>query len=152
MNQFKQVFIGSDHNGFNLKTDLKQFLTQLGYSVVDVGGDVLDPNDDFPEFAAKAAAAVLTHDDAAAILICGGGQGMCMAANRFKGIRASVLWDEFEAKMTRNDNDANICCLPARIMEQDLELCHRIVEQFLTTKYAAAPRYNRRNLQLDNLN
>ncbi len=152
MSQFKQIFIGSDHNGFNLKADLKQFLTKNGYQVTDVGGETLDPNDDFPEFAARAATAVLTHDEAAAILICGGGQGMCMAANRFKGIRASVLWDEFEAKMTRNDNDANICCLPARIMERDLALCHRIVEQFLSTKYAAAPRYNRRNLQLDNLN
>lgn len=152
MSQFKQIFIGSDHNGFNLKAEIKDYLAGRGFTVTDVGGEVLDPNDDFPEFAARAATAVLTNDQAAAILICGGGQGMCMAANRFKGIRASVLWDEFEAKMTRNDNDANVCCLPARLMEKDLTLCFRILDQFLTTKYAAAPRYNRRNAQLDNMN
>lgn len=152
MSEFSQIFIGSDHNGFNLKAKIKEYLARNGYNVTDVGGEVLDPNDDFPEFAARAATAVLTNDQAAAILICGGGQGMCMAANRFKGIRASVLWDEFEAKMTRNDNDANVCCLPARLMERDLDTCYKILEQFLNTKYAAAPRYNRRNLQLDNMN
>lgn len=151
MNQFQQIFIGSDHNGFNLKAKLKEYLTQRGYQVTDVGGEVLDPNDDFPEFAAKAATAVLTNDAAVAILLCGGGQGMCMAANRFKGIRASLLWDEQEARLTRNDNDANVACLPARIMEQDLEQCYRVLDAFLTTPFAAAPRYNRRNLQLDNL-
>ncbi|MDO4870705.1 MAG: RpiB/LacA/LacB family sugar-phosphate isomerase [Candidatus Saccharibacteria bacterium] len=152
MGEFKRIFIGSDHNGFNLKAKIKDYLVKNAYDVVDVGGEVLDPNDDFPDFAARAATAVLTNDDSAAILICGGGQGMCMAANRFKGIRASVLWDEFEAKMTRNDNDANICCLPARLMEKDLDSCYRIIDQFLTTKYAAAPRYNRRNALLDNMN
>lgn len=152
MSQFKQIFIGSDHNGFNLKNDLKDYLIGQGYQVTDVGGEVLDPNDDFPEFAAKAATAVLTHDEAAAILICGGGQGMCMAANRFKGIRASLLWDEYEAKMTRNDNDANIACLPGRLMEQDLSKCQAIIDAFLNTPFAAAPRFNRRNQQLDHLN
>ena len=152
MSQFKQIFIGSDHNGFNLKNDLKAYLTQQGYRVTDVGGEVLDPNDDFPEFAAKAATAVLTHDDAVAILICGGGQGMCMASNRFKGIRASLLWDEHEAKMTRNDNDANVACLPGRILEQDFAKCQRIIDVFLQTPFAEAPRFNRRNQQLDHLN
>lgn len=152
MSQFKQIFIGSDHNGFNLKNDLKVYLAQQGYQVTDVGGEILDPNDDFPEFAAKAATAVLTNDDSAAILICGGGQGMCMAANRFKGIRASLLWDEHEAKMTRNDNDANVACLPGRVLEQDTAKYQQIIDTFLNTPFAAAPRFNRRNQQLDHLN
>jgi hypothetical protein len=85
-------------------------------------------------------------------LICGGGQGMCMAANRFKGIRASLLWDEHEAKMTRNDNDANVACLPGRVLEQDPAKYQQIIDTFLNTPFAAAPRFNRRNQQLDHLN
>lgn len=146
------VAIGYDHNGFDLKDDVIKFVELLGYKVIDVGGKILDPNDDFPEFAARAAAKVLQDDDTKAILICGGGQGMCMAANRFKGIRASVLWDAFEAKMTRNDNDANICCLPGRLMINQPETWQEIVETFLTTPFAGAVRFKRRNAQIDELN
>ena len=89
--------------------------------------------------------------DPRAILICGGGQGMCMAANRFKGIRASVIWDAFEAKMTRQDNNSNVLCLPARVLENDEAAWKGIVETWLNTPYMDAPRYNRRNAQLDEL-
>ena len=89
--------------------------------------------------------------DPRAILICDGGQGMYMAANRFKGIRASAIWDAFEAKMTRNDNDSNVLCLPARILEYDESAWKGIVETWLNTPYANAPRFNRRNTQLDEL-
>ena len=92
-----------------------------------------------------------SKDDPRAILICGGGQGMCMAANRFRGIRASVIWDEYEAKMTRNDNDSNVLCLPSRVLAEDKTGWQNIIDTWLKTPFAAAPRYKRRNAQIDEL-
>ena len=144
--------LGSDHNGFRLKEDVFNYLKKRGYEVFDVGDNELDPDDDFPQFAQAAAVRVLgedTKNDPRAILICGGGQGMCMAANRFRGIRASVIWDRYEAKMTRNDNDSNILCLPARVLENNQKEWQDIIDTWLETPFAAAPRFKRRNAQID---
>ena len=148
-----KIYLGSDHRGFMLKEKVFAYLVKNGYDVQDVGGIELNPDDDFPQFAQAAALKVIGDDskDPRAILICGGGQGMCMAANRFKGIRASVIWDAFEAKMTRQDNDSNVLCLPARVLEDDESAWKGIVETWLNTPYADAPRFNRRNAQLDEL-
>jgi sugar-phosphate isomerase, RpiB/LacA/LacB family len=147
-----KIFLGSDHNGFRLKEDVFNYLKKRGYEVFDVGDNELDPDDDFPQFAQAAAVRVLGEDiknDPRAILICGGGQGMCMAANRFRGIRASVIWDRYEAKMTRNDNDSNILCLPARVLENNQKEWQDIIDTWLETPFAAAPRFKRRNAQID---
>jgi ribose 5-phosphate isomerase B len=76
---------------------------------------------------------------------------MAMAANRFRGIRAAVIWDEFEAKMTRNDNDSNVLSLPSRLLEHDESEWQAIIDTWLETPFAAAERYIRRNRQLDEL-
>ena len=147
-----KIFLGSDHNGFRLKEDVFNYLKKRGYEVFDVGDNELDPDDDFPQFAQAAAVRVLGEDiknDPRAILICGGGQGMCMAAKRFRGIRASVIWDRYEAKMTRNDNDSNILCLPARVLENNQKEWQDIIDTWLETPFAAAPRFKRRNAQID---
>ena len=127
------------------------YLAKHGYDVEDVGDTTLDPTDDFPDFAQAAALKVLGEEEgeARAILLCGGGQGMAIAANRFRGIRASVIWDAFEAKMTRNDNDSNVLCLPSRIMEDDDAVWQGILETWLNTPFADAPRFRRRNAQID---
>jgi ribose 5-phosphate isomerase B len=146
-----KIFLGSDHMGFNLKEKVFAYLCKHGYDVEEVGDQVLDPNDDFPEFAQAAALKVLGSDDKdpRGILLCGGGQGMAMAANRFRGIRASVIWDAFEAKMTRNDNDSNVLCLPARILEGEDAAWQGILETWLSTPFANAVRFRRRNAQID---
>lgn len=146
-----KIYLGADHNGFHLKEHLFAYLSKRGHEVVDVSGKSLDPNDDFPEFAQMAALKVIgdEDDDARAILLCGNGQGMCMAANRFRGIRASVIWDAPEAKMTRNDNDSNVLCLPARVLGQGDSEWKDIVDTWLTTPFADAPRFRRRNKQID---
>lgn len=148
-----KIFIGSDHNGFHLKQDVFSYLVKHGYEVEDVGDGTPDPNDDFPEFAQAAALKVIGSEDSdpRGILICGSGQGMCMAANRFKGIRASIVWDVHEAKLTRNDNDSNVLCLPARYIRSEDAEWQGILETWLNTPFAAAPRYKRRNAQLDEL-
>lgn len=147
-----KIYLGSDHNGFHLKEDVFAYLSKRGFDVEDVGDKELNKDDDFPQFAQLAALKVLgdEDDDARAILLCGGGQGMCMAANRFRGIRASVIWDEYEAKMTRNDNDSNVLCLPSRLLEDGAEW-QGIVDAWLSTPFANAERFKRRNRQLDEL-
>lgn len=147
-----KIFLGSDHRGFQLKGEVFAYLSKHGYDVQDVGSKTPDPEDDFPEFAQMAALKVLGEhekEDPRAILLCGGGQGMAMAANRFRGIRASVIWDEYEAKMTRNDNDSNVLCLPSRVLEDDPEIWKKIIDTWLTTPFAAAARFKRRNAQID---
>jgi ribose 5-phosphate isomerase B len=146
-----KIYLGADHNGFAMKEKVFAYLAKHGYDVEDVGDNELDPADDFPEFAQMAALKVIGDDskDPRAILLCGGGQGMAMAANRFSGIRASVIWDAFEAKMTRNDNDSNILCLPSRILEDDDAKWQGIIETWLNTPFAAAARFKRRNAQID---
>lgn len=136
-----------------MKERVFAYLTKHDYKVEDVGDKGLDPADDYPEFAQMAALKILGDEDPAsrAILICGGGQGMCMAANRFRGIRASVIWDAYEAKMTRNDNDSNILCLPSRVLQDNDKGWKDIIDTWLATPFAEAPRYKRRNAQMDEL-
>ncbi|RWZ78864.1 MAG: RpiB/LacA/LacB family sugar-phosphate isomerase [Candidatus Microsaccharimonas sossegonensis] len=148
-----KIFLGSDHNGFHLKEKVFAYLVKRGYDVEDVGDEQLDPDDDFPQFAQAAALKVLGEEEgeARAILLCGGGQGMAMAANRFKGIRASVVWDAFEAKMTRNDNDSNVLALPSRMLENEAGTWQGIIETWLNTPFASAVRFKRRNAEIDEL-
>lgn len=146
-----KVYIGADHRGFELKAELADFLRRSGYEVVDEGDKQLKPKDDFPQFASKVANAVLADEseDARGILICGSGQGMCMSANRFKGIRASLAWNVEEARLSRNDDDSNVLCLPARAIEEGR--ANAILHTWLATPFAAAPRYIRRIKEMDEL-
>jgi len=147
-----KVYLGSDHNGFHLKEKIFAYLAKRGIATEDVSSKELDPDDDFPQFAQLAALKVIGEEDSdpRAVLVCGGGQGMAIAANRFKGIRASVIWDSEEARMTRNDNDSNILCLPARVLErEDDQVWEDIIDTWLNTPFAAAPRYKRRNAEID---
>lgn len=148
-----KIYIGSDHQGFHLKEAVVAWLKTKNIEVEDVSNKQLDPNDDYPQFAQAAAHKVLVSEDREprAILICGGGQGMAMAANRFKGIRAAVVWDEHEAKMTRLDNDSNVLSLPARVLDGDMNNVKNIITTWLETKFTGAARHQRRNQELDDI-
>lgn len=146
-----KVFIGADHNGFEYKGQLVQTLQNAGHEVIDAGDTSLDPNDDFPKFASQAVDQLLSSNDpdARAVLVCGSGQGMAMAANRFKGIRASLCWNLDETRASRNDDDSNVLCLSSRYLS--LEEATTIMATFLSTPFAGAPRFVRRLQQLDEL-
>jgi len=146
-----KIYIGADHNGFEFKQKLSEALKLAGHEVVDAGDVTIDPNDDFPQFASKVVNNLLGDPDKTAkgILICGSGQGMCMAANRFKGIRASLCWNLNEARSARNDDDSNVLCLSSRYLS--LEEAGSIMATWLATPFAAAPRFIRRLQQLDEL-
>ena len=144
-----KVYIGADHNGFHLRNSLITYLQRAGYDVQDEGDDKLDPDDDFPVFATKLVKDMLGSGDqeARGVLLCGSGQGMCMAANRFRGIRACVGYDLVSIRSSRNDDDANVLCLPANTLDKDQ--LNVFVETFLNTHFAAAPRFIRRIQELD---
>lgn len=144
-----QIFISSDHNGFQLKNQLVGFLQSKGHDIVDVGPKELNPEDDFPLAAANVASEVIAskQKDARGILICGSGQGVCMAANRFRGIRASLGYDEKSVRSARNDDDANILCLPAH--ELTLREAESLVITWLNTPFAGATRFKRRIREMD---
>jgi ribose 5-phosphate isomerase B len=146
-----KIFIGADHNGYEYKGQLAKALEMAGHEVIDAGDVTIDPNDDYPQFASKVVTEILNSGDkeARGVLICGSGQGMCMAANRFKGIRAALCWNLNEARAARNDDDANILCLSSRYLS--LDEAGSIMATFLATPFAAAPRYTRRIEQLDQL-
>jgi ribose 5-phosphate isomerase B len=146
-----KIYIGADHNGFDFKAQLLAALQKSGYDVQDVGDAERNPDDDFPQFAAKAVTALKADGDvdSRAILICGSGQGMCIAANRYKGIRASLVWNTHEAHAARNDDDSNVLCLPARSVSPEEAVT--IAEAWLRTPFAGAPRFKRRIAELDQL-
>ena len=145
-----KIFLGADHGGFELKTKLFGYLSRNGYDVEDMGNEQFDPQDDYPQFTQSLVGKVLGSDDpeTRGILICTGGQGMAIAANRFAGIRASVVWDAHEAKDTRVDNDSNVLSLPARIFDDEKE-AFGIVETWLSTEFSKAPRHIRRLKEID---
>lgn len=146
-----KIYIGADHNGYDLKKQVTEYLRKQGIDVVDEGDEQRDPEDDFPIFAQRVVSAMLgTQDDnPMGILICGSGQGMMMAANRFKGIRAGLGWSVEAARSIRNDEDSNVLALPAEVLHG--ALWKNVVDTWLSTPFAGAPRYKRRNHQLDEL-
>jgi len=144
-----KIFIGADHRGFEDKKLIVDYLKSLGHEVVDLGDNRLNPNDDFPLYATKVAEQVLMTPGSRGILLCGSGQGMVMAANRFKGIRASICSDSADAHSSRNDDDANVLCLSAdKLNWPNMEA---IISVWLNTDFAGAPRFIRRIEELDKL-
>ncbi|MDL2342036.1 MAG: RpiB/LacA/LacB family sugar-phosphate isomerase [Patescibacteria group bacterium] len=146
-----KIYIGADHNGYQYKQDLTYALQSAGHEVIDDGNVSIDPNDDFPQFAGKVVTDLLVDPDpnARGLLICGSGQGMAMAANRFRGIRASVCWNLEEARASRNDDDSNVLCLSSRYLS--IDEAQSIVTTFMQTPFAGAPRFIRRLQELDQL-
>ncbi|MFA5945601.1 MAG: RpiB/LacA/LacB family sugar-phosphate isomerase [Patescibacteria group bacterium] len=136
------VYLGADHAGFARKASVKERLKQLDYIVEDLGALAEDPADDYPEYAARVAQAVREHPGSLGVLSCGNAEGICIAANKFQGIRAGVGYSTASARTMRNDDDANIICVPGRLDIQDDPL--EVVEAFLTTPFSGAERHKRR--------
>ncbi len=137
-----RVVIGADHGGYALKDELKAFAEGLGHEVVDVGAHELDPADDFPDFTAAVAAAVASGEAARGVMICGSGVGASVAANKVKGIRASVCHDTYSAHQGVEHDDMNVLCLGARIV--GVELAREVASAFLSAEFAPEERFQRR--------
>lgn len=111
-----RIAIGSDHAGFHLKETLQQWLLDNGHDVTDLGTYSAD-RVDYPVFGQRVGAAVAAGEADLGVLVCGSGQGICMAANKVPGVRAGVIRDQHDAEMTRLHNDANIACFGERFTE-----------------------------------
>lgn len=135
-----RVYLGADHAGFKLKEHLKKFLQRKGYHVIDKGAATLKPNDDYPDYAANVAKAVQKRGKG--ILICGSAEGICIAANKFNGIRATPAWTLKNAKLSRQHNDANILCLSG--WELNKQKAEKIALTWLTTPFSNEKRHQRR--------
>ena len=127
-----KIAIGSDHRGFEAKTRIVSILHQLGHEVHDTGPHSRD-SVDYPDFAFEVARAVSEGRTERGILICGTGIGMCIAANKLRGVRAAPCHDCITAEMSRRHNDANVLCLSADLLGE--ELIDRMVRIWLETPF-----------------
>ena len=135
------IYLGADHAGWHLKEELKKYLAELGEQYKDLGNQELDPQDDYPDFALLVAEKVV-QSGGRGILICGTGLGICLVANKIKGARGAVCWNDFTALQSREHNDANILCLGGKVI--DLETAKKIVRLWLETEFTGEERHVRR--------
>jgi ribose 5-phosphate isomerase B len=136
------IYIGADHRGFELKEFIYQRLKDEGYEVTDLGNHVLDPQDDYVDFARSVGEAVVNDPHGRGVVLCGSGAGVDMVANKIDGVRSALAFDIPRAKQAREHEDANVVSLPADIL--DPELAYEIVKVFLETPFTDEERHVRR--------
>ncbi len=139
MNQ-QRIIIASDHAGFSLKEELRGALVQWGWEVEDVGC-VDHESVDYPDFALAVARRVAQMDPPLGLLICGTGIGMCITANKVKGIRAALCHETFSASASRAHNNANILCMGGRVIGPDL--AKMVLDSFVKSPFEGG-RHQRR--------
>ena len=137
-----KIALGGDHAGFDYKRELVVFLTSQGYEVKDFGPFSAD-SVDYPDFVHPVANAVESGDYNFGILICGSANGVAMTANKHQGIRAGIAWGKELAELTRQHNNANILCLPARFIS--LDVAKECANAFLNTAFEGGRHQNRVN-------
>lgn len=127
------VGIGSDHGGFHLKEDIKQYLAEKGIEFHDFGTHSTD-SVDYPDISRAVAEAVVQGKCDRGIIICGTGIGVSIAANKVKGIRAALCHDPYSAQMSREHNDANVLTMGERVI--GFGLARAVVEKWLATEFS----------------
>ncbi len=137
-----RISVGADHAGFTLKELLKPWLESCGHQVVDLGAHALDPEDDYPDFAAAVARSVQAGESERGIIVCGSGVGASITANKVTGVRAGLCHDTYSGRQGVEHDDMNVICLGARIIGQDLS--KEILGAFLSAGFLPEPRFQRR--------
>ena len=145
----KKVGICADHGGFELKERMKTFLQENHFQPVDFGADVLDDDDDFPDFVIPLAKAVAAEEVFRGIAICGSGVGACIAANKIKGVRAALINDFFSAHQGVEDDDMNLICLGGRVT--GYASAEEFILAFLNAEFIGAERHIRRLREIEKL-
>jgi len=128
----KPIAIGGDHAGFEYKTAIVKWLSAKGYTVKDFGTHSTD-SVDYPDFAHPVASSVENGEAAFGILMCGSANGVAMTANKHQHIRAALCWQNDVAVITRQHNNANIICIPARFVS--LQMAEQMVDLFMNTAF-----------------
>jgi ribose 5-phosphate isomerase B len=127
-----KIAIGSDHRGYDVKRRIVNSLRQLGHEVIDLGPEGSE-SVDYPDFAFQVARAVSEGQVDRGVLICGTGIGMCIAANKVRGVRAAPCHDSITAEMSRRHNNSNVLCLSADLLGE--ELIDRMLRIWLDTEF-----------------
>jgi ribose 5-phosphate isomerase B len=135
------IYIASDHGGFKTKIKLVKFLQKKGYKITDFGPTTFNPEDDYPDYVIPLAKQVSKTKNFG-IVICRNGQGVCIATNKVKGVRAVTGFSKKEAITTRKDDNANILCIPADYLTF-LQIT-TIATNWLKTEFSGAQRHKRR--------
>ncbi len=136
------IILGADHRGFELKEKIKEKLVSHGYNFLDLGAYEYNPLDDYPDIAFKVAEETAKNKNNRGILFCGSGIGVCIAANKVKGVRAG-LGEEIEiVKKAREDDDINVLCIPADFVDENKAFA--LIEVFLNTPFKNQEKYIRR--------
>ncbi len=126
-----------------MKENLKKFLKKENVEFLDLGPAKLNLKDDYVDYAVKVSSKVSKKPDSnVGILICRSGQGVCITANKFRNVRAALVWNNGEAKASRNDDMSNVLCLPADYVNN--VTAQKLVKTWLSTKYSKAARHVRR--------
>jgi ribose 5-phosphate isomerase B len=145
-----RIHLGTDHAGLDFSRQLREHLTEAGHEVVDHGPSEYDPQDDYPSYCINAALAVVRDQDAGVealgVVFGGSGNGEQIAANKVKGIRAALVWNESTALLARQHNDANVISIGAR--QHGLEEATRLIDVFLAEPFSGEERHARRIAQL----
>ena len=136
-----KLAVAADHAGFPIKARVIDELRKLGHEVADLGTDSTTPVD-YPDYARGVAKAVLEQSADRAVLICGSGAGACVAANKFRGIRAATCHDSFSARQCVEDDDVNVLCLGARVIGPELAVV--LARDYVTAQFSGAERHRRR--------
>ena len=137
-----KLAIAADHAGYDLKDLLVPWLRSAGHQVVDLGAHELDPDDDYPDFAAAVAQSIQSGGAERGIVVCGSGVGACIAANKVPGIRACLCHDTYTGHQGVEHDDMNVICLGARII--GIDLVKEILQAFLSSNFVPEPRFHRR--------
>ena len=137
-----QIAIGADHAGFALKEQLKPWLESAGHRIIDLGAHDLDPDDDYPDFAAAVARSIQAGQAQRGIICCGSGVGASITANKVAGVRAGLCHDTYSSHQGVEHDDMNVICLGARII--GLDLSKEIVASFIGASFLPEPRFQRR--------
>lgn len=136
-----KIYIGADHRGFELKEQMRNWLSQWGYQWEDLGAYELNPEDDYTLYAEKVGSLV-AKEDARGILLCGSGVGVEVAANKIDGVRASIGKSKEQVRAGRNDDNMNILVIAADYTKE--EEAKEMVRTFLETDFAGKERFKRR--------
>jgi len=145
-----KIYLGADHAGFKMKERIKRYLKRLKYQVVDKGNTKLVMTDDYPDYGYKVAKAVQkAKGEAKGILFCGSAEGIAIAANKVKGIRAVPVWSQKNAKLSRQHNNANVLCLAG--WDLDPKKAEKIVKTWLETDFTFEPRHVRRLKKINSI-
>ena len=136
-----KIAVASDHAGFPLKARMIEEIKKLGHDPLDLGTDSTDPVD-YPDYARAVAEALRGGRVERAVLICGSGAGACVAANKFRGIRAATCHDTFSAHQGVEDDGMNVLCLGARVIGP--ELAAELLRTYLNAKFSNLDRHRKR--------